>query len=163
MFNVELFSMKSIEQKITRSILEVTKDSEAACNAQLHWRWSQFERKRRTIVRQEFKELLITNTEEYSILVYISHKEQASAIDITRYLTMEKSTVSEFIKRCISKKLIVEIQSQVDKRKKHYLLTELGKRILEQANQRIEAVNKQLFDSISNEEKQFLINVLIKL
>jgi DNA-binding MarR family transcriptional regulator len=155
--------MNSLDHKITNSILGHTPTNESAYDALLHWRWSQMERKRRSIIRQEFKDLAITNTEEYSILVFISLSPTPSASDITGYLTMEKSTVSEFIKRCLTRDLITEEQSPKDKRKKFYRLTEHGVRVLWQAHQRMEIINKKLFSPLSKKEKQSLLQTLVNL
>lgn len=155
--------MDSLDHKITNSILDHSPTNETAYDALLHWRWSQIERKRRSLIRQEFKDLAITNTEEYSILVFISHTRTPIASNIATYLTMEKSTVSEFIKRCLTRNLIAEEQSPKDKRKKFYRLTEYGIHVLWQAHQRMEIINGKLFSSLSKKEKQFLLQTLVNL
>lgn len=155
--------MKLIDQKITDSILAHVQEPDLALNALLHWRWSQLERMRRNIIRQAFKDLAISNTEEYSILVFISHMDMPGASDITAYLTMEKSTVSEFIKRCMARNLLVEEQRNLDKRRRFYRLTELGFKVLYQAHERMESINNQIFNFISEQEKQDLLQILVKL
>lgn len=155
--------MNPTEQKITKSILEHTNDYNITYSALLHWRWSQFERLRRSKIRLEFRDLTITNTEEYSILVYVDLNLSPTLTDITNYLNMEKSTVSEFMKRCIRKELISEEQSNEDKRKRYYTLTKLGKEVLLESHVKMEKVNQQLFNLLNKEEKQDMLKLLVKL
>lgn len=155
--------MNPTEQKITKSILEHTNDYNITYSALLHWRWSQFERLRRSKIRLEFRDLTITNTEEYSILVYVDLNLSPTLTDITNYLNMEKSTVSEFMKRCIRKELISEKQSKEDKRKRYYTLTKLGKEVLLESHVKMEKVNQQLFNLLNKEEKQDMLKLLVKL
>lgn len=155
--------MNPTEQKITKSILEHTNDYNITYSALLHWRWSQFERLRRSKIRLEFRDLTITNTEEYSILVYVDLNLSPTLTDITNYLNMEKSTVSEFMKRCIRKELISEEQSKEDKRKRYYTLTKLGKEVLLESHVKMEKVNQQLFNLLNKEEKQDMLKLLVKL
>jgi DNA-binding MarR family transcriptional regulator len=155
--------MNPTEHKITQSILEHTNDYDVTYSALIHWRWSQFERLRRSIIRVEFRDLLITNTEEYSILVYIDLNSLPTLTDVANYLTMEKSTVSEFIKRCMNKELIKEEQSTKDKRKRFYSLTEKGKEVLLQCHVRMQTINDRLFSSLNKDEKQDVLKLLVRL
>lgn len=155
--------MNPTEQKITKSILEHTNDYHITYSALIHWRWSQFERLRRSKIRLEFRDLTITNTEEYSILVYVDLNLSPTLTDITNYLNMEKSTVSEFMKRCIRKELITEEHSKEDKRKRYYTLTKLGKEVLLESHVKMEKVNEQLFNSLNKDEKQEMLKLLVKL
>lgn len=152
--------MKNIDIQIINSIKQYTSSPENAQSAIIHWRWSQFERKRRAVIRREFKGLAITNTEEYSVLVFISHTVNPSAHEITDYLSMERSTVSEFIKRCVRRDLICELQSTTDKRKKTYHLTPLGEQTIVKAHERMERVSASLFSSLAHEEQKSLLILL---
>lgn len=153
--------MNYIDFQITNNILDFNNDIEDTYSAILHWRWSQFERIRRSLVRLEFKDLPFSNTEEYSILVFISLNDAPTATDITFYLKLEKSTVSEFIKRCQSKKLITEIRDKTDKRKIHYTLTENGKFTLNQAHNKMSIINKRIFGLLDTKQKQLLLELLV--
>lgn len=155
--------MKYIDKEIKNSIFKNTKNEEDALLALVHWRWSQFERKRRSVIRQTFKALDITNTEEYSILVYIDLTQTPTSSEISHYLAMEKSTVSEFIKRCILRGLILEKQSENDKRKRFYSLTKSGKLMLNKAHAFMNSINKELFKIFTKEERQKILNMLLKL
>lgn len=153
--------MNFTDFQITNHILDFSKEPESTYEAILHWRWSQFERIRRSLVRLELKELPFSNTEEYAVLVFINLNEHPTSTDITSYLKMGKSTVSEFIKRCISKNLILEIRDEVDKRKIHYALTDDGKLFLHKAHEKMAIVNKKLFGLLEDNQKQHLLELLV--
>jgi DNA-binding MarR family transcriptional regulator len=153
--------MNFTEFKITKHILDYSNEPENSYSAILHWRWSQFERIRRSLVRLELKDLPFSNTEEYSVLVFISFNDSPTSTDITSYLKMEKSTVSEFIKRCISKQLILEIKDEKDKRKIHYVLTTFGKQTLDSAHQKMANVNRRIFGLLDDNQKQNLLELLV--
>lgn len=155
--------MNSTEIKITQSIIEQTDDYETAYSALIHWRWSQYERFRRSIVRSEFKESLITNTEEYSILVFIDLNRSPTLTEIANYLAMEKSTVSEFIKRCINRQLVLQVQCNEDRRKRFYTLTKIGKEVLTTSHNHMKIVNKRFVSSLKKDEKQVFLEILVKL
>lgn len=155
--------MRYIDYQITNSILDKTENTVTALQSILHWRWSQIERKRRNMIRHAFNDLLISNTEEYSILVFISHTDSPNHSDIKNYLNLEKSSVSEFIKRCIDRQLVLEEQNKVDKRKKMYKLTKVGSQTLELAHGRMESISKIMFETLSSDERKFLLEILMKL
>lgn len=114
-------------------------------------------------MRSEFKEFLITNTEEYSILVFIDLNQSPTLTDVARYLAMEKSTVSEFIKRSINRELILEVPCKEDKRRRFFTLTKKGKEVLITAHNRMKTINEYMVGTLKKEEKQVLLEILVKL
>lgn len=155
--------MKYVDYAITNSILKKTESNESAIQAILHWRWSQIERQRRSLIRNAFNDINISNTEEYSILVFISHMDKPSPTDIKNYLNLEKSTVSEFIRRCIERDFVIEEENEKDKRRKQYKLTKKGIKTLNLAHIRMESISKIMFEKLSKEEHQVLLELLIKM
>ncbi len=155
-------SIDITEHRITQSILEFSNDPELVYQALLHWRWSQFERKRRSLLRSKFKNIDLTTTEEYSILVFIQLNPKTFLGEISEYLSMEKSTISEFIKRCIKKEWITETSMESDRRKYSYTLTPKGNESLAAAHIQMSELNSELFNKLNSDESQQLLELLIK-
>ena len=160
---IEFNNQDVIEFRITKSILEYSNDSELVYNALLHWRWSQVERKRRGLFKSYFKGLDLSTTEEYSILVYIQLNPNTHLGEIKNYLKMEKSTVSESIKRGINKNWIEEKVMEGDRRKFVYKLTNSGNEFLIDAHEQMSKLNAIFFKDLRETASQQLLEILLQL
>lgn len=141
--------MGEISRKIKDKILNHTDNQSLADLAIIHWKWSQIERIRRSLIRNAFRGLPISNTEEYAMLVVIELQGKVGPKEIADYLNMEKSTISEFVKRCISHNIIKEGKHEKDKRRVYLELTPEGQRVIEQAHAIMSEINENIFGSLN--------------
>lgn len=114
--------------------------------------------------------LLITNElldqltyEQFHALRYIYKKEKATSTDLVHLLHVNKSTISTFIRRMENKGLILRDQPKRDRRKIYLSLSEKGRQLYEDGNQKINTLVREVITAFSESEKEQLFFFIEKL
>lgn len=99
------------------------------------------------------------------ILVYLRHKEefQASYKEIETISKVAQSSAASMISRLEARGFVKTFTAKTDKRIKLLELTELGKSCVEATAKYIDELENELFEKLTEEEKQTLFALLIKI
>lgn len=89
---------------------------------------------------------------EYFYVEALNILEDATYSDLAQYLNFSKPSVTNMVKKLISKGLIYKIQSEKDRRKSYLYLTNKGKLLLEQDYNVINEFTQEIKDSLTEDE-----------
>jgi len=99
--------------------------------------------------RKFLSELTINNRTEYIFLNTIHLMSRARKTDLINIHMVEYTTGMDTIKRLISSGLIEEMQDESDKRAKLLVLSKKGKKVLDEANKKIDEEKNMFLSCIS--------------
>ena len=83
-------------------------------------------------------------------------------VEISRYLNVEKPTISRTVNRLESSGLIKRIPT-TDKRERKITLTEKGNAVYQKAIEVVEAFEQELIKGISDEEREIALRTIMTL
>jgi|GEM_PF-1529205 len=89
---------------------------------------------------------------EYFYVEALNILKDATYSDLAQYLNLSKPSVTNMVKKLISKGLIYKIQSEKDRRKSYLYLTDKGKLLLEQDYNVVNEFTQEIKDSLTEEE-----------
>ncbi|HCQ89942.1 MAG TPA: hypothetical protein DIU45_09610 [Clostridium sp.] len=89
---------------------------------------------------------------EYFYVEALNILEDATYSDLAQYLNLSKPSVTNMVKKLISKGLIYKIQSEKDRRKSYLYLTDKGKLLLEQDYNVVNEFTQEIKDSLTEDE-----------
>lgn len=103
-----------------------------------------------------------------AVLVYIFTQKKrfnknVNQKDIENEFKIKASSVNSLISGLINKELIIKEPSSIDRRVNYLKISNKGTSLLNKGKEIIEYSQKHLFDNISNEEQQALLNILNKI
>ncbi len=89
---------------------------------------------------------------EYFYVEALNILEDATYSNLAQYLNLSKPSVTNMVKKLISKGLIYKIQSEKDRRKSYLYLTDKGKLLLEQDYNVVNEFTQEIKDSLTEDE-----------
>ncbi len=114
-------------------------------------------------VKMSFRDLPVRSLSDFGLLKTIEEMERPSKKEVADRVIMEHSTCIESIKRMIRHNLLLEETDTADKRLKRVVLSETGKKLITELENRIRALGKLLMGNLDEAEKNTLIPLLHKL
>lgn len=99
---------------------------------------------------------------QWLIVYYLKHYGASTLVEISRYLNVEKPTISRTADRLEKSQLIERITSN-DKRERRIQLSEKGNAVYEKAIKVVEAFEQELMKGISEEEKEVALQTIMTL
>ncbi|MFY7828439.1 MAG: MarR family winged helix-turn-helix transcriptional regulator [Flectobacillus sp.] len=101
--------------------------------------------------------------EQHFLLNLIASKEETIQSDLAELIHKDKSAVMRHIDQLESMGYLIRVNDTADRRKKHLVITEAGKDIMQQCQEVIDLVTERNLVGISDEELDVFTKVLIKL
>jgi len=114
-------------------------------------------------VKMSFRDLPVRSLSDFGILKTIEAMGRPSKKEVADQVIMEHSTCIESIKRLIRHDLLNEVTDTNDKRLKRVFLSDNGKELLSELENRVRALGKLLMGNLAETEKNTLIPLLHKL
>jgi DNA-binding MarR family transcriptional regulator len=109
------------------------------------------------------KDLGFTKDIEFEAVVHVAIMDRPNKKELCRELLIENSTGVEITKRLAKKGLIAESPDPEDRRSALLSITDKGKKILQQGNNRLSPVHTSFLDALGPEEKRQLVNLLSRI
>ncbi|WP_428908167.1 MarR family winged helix-turn-helix transcriptional regulator [Niallia sp. Krafla_26] len=97
---------------------------------------------------------------QWLIVYYLKHYGSSTLVGISRYLNVEKPTISRTVDRLEKSQLVERIPSN-DKRERIIRLTEKGNEVYEKAIQIIEVFEQSLIEGIPDSEKEIALKTIM--
>lgn len=97
------------------------------------------------------------------ILGHLNIQEKSRPSDIARYIGLTPPTVTHLCEKLVKKKLIVRSKDEEDRRIIYLTITDAGKEILERANKEGQVLRRDLFEKLTREEQQQMLQIYQKL
>lgn len=125
-------------------------------------------RLRRTVVDQRLKPLGVTRS-QWWVLVNLArseattHKDGIAQVELARLLDVGKVTVTGLIDRLEESGLVQRIPDPNDRRSKLVKMSRKGRLLQEKLESVGAEINRQIMDSISEDEERQLIDILAKM
>jgi DNA-binding MarR family transcriptional regulator len=113
--------------------------------------------------KYSFENSVIQSIDEFTYLVSLLYNPTLSKSELIDKMVQEKSTGTEIIKRLLKNKLITEIISKEDKRRKLVSITAIGKKELDQLFPILENISNKVVGDLTNTEKKVLDTMIEKL
>nr|WP_261774218.1 MarR family transcriptional regulator [Clostridium botulinum] len=95
--------------------------------------------------------------------LHVFMKEGCSLSELSKKLRISKPSASNLIDRMVSSELVTRISNSEDRRSIKILITSKGIKIIEQAINRDKDFRLQILNFLSNEERQTLYKILVKM
>ncbi|KIL06993.1 UNVERIFIED_ORG: MarR family transcriptional regulator [Clostridium botulinum] len=95
--------------------------------------------------------------------LHVFMKEGCSLSELSKKLRISKPSASNLIDRMVSSGLVTRISNSEDRRSIKILITSKGIKIIEQAINRDKDFRLQILNFLSNEERQTLYKILVKM
>ncbi|NFA43130.1 MarR family transcriptional regulator [Clostridium botulinum] len=95
--------------------------------------------------------------------LHVFMKEGCSLSELSKKLCISKPSASNLIDRMVSSELVTRISNSEDRRSIKILITSKGIKIIEQAINRDKDFRLQILNFLSNEERQTLYKILVKM
>ncbi len=95
--------------------------------------------------------------------LHVFMKEGCSLSELSKKLRISKPSASNLIDRMVSSGLVTRISNSEDRRSIKILITSKGIKIIEQAINRDKDFRLQILNFLSNEERQILYKILVKM
>nr|WP_261776617.1 MarR family transcriptional regulator [Clostridium botulinum] len=95
--------------------------------------------------------------------LHVFMKEGCSLSELSKKLRISKPSASNLIDRMVSSELVTRILNSEDRRSIKILITSKGIKIIEQAINRDKDFRLQILNFLSNEERQTLYKILVKM
>nr|WP_284041128.1 MarR family transcriptional regulator [Polaribacter sp. Z022] len=116
------------------------------------------------VLQEAFAINNIDLTKEQMVVLKKLHDNDGLNQNELAFLTLRnKSSLTRLLTKMENKKYILRLQSDKDKRVKNIFLTSLGKEVFTKSKPVIKEMLTKIETSISNEEKEFMINTLKKI
>jgi len=96
---------------------------------------------------------------QWQIVYYLKHYGASTLVEISRYLNVEKPTITRTVDR-LEKNLLIEKISSQDKRERKIKLTEKGNQVYEKAIEVVDAFEKELMLGISKDELNTSLRII---
>lgn len=96
----------------------------------------------------------------WRVLDYIKRSKTCTLVEISRYLSIKKPSVTRTVDFLEKKKLIEEINGK-DKRERRVRLTDSGKKLFTTCRSSLNKAEKEIFRDISDEEQKILLRLLV--
>ncbi|QBY04488.1 MarR family transcriptional regulator [Thalassotalea sp. HSM 43] len=100
---------------------------------------------------------------EWRVIAVLGEKRQASAVEITQTIAMDKVAVSRTVKKLIEKHTVKKISSELDNRLFYLQLTQKGKQLYDELVPLAYQHQQLALQEFSAEEKILLAKMLDKL
>ncbi len=113
--------------------------------------------------RRVFRQLDLYSMTDWAFLATLQRAGQLTKSDLIQQNILEKSTGTEVLKRLAKQGYIRELPNPEDRRAKFVQLTTEGKRVVEEANQRILPMGQVVTGDLTEGEKGQLLALLQKL
>lgn len=97
------------------------------------------------------------------MLWFEEHEYDSTQGLIVKWSKLDKMTVSKSMKKLTAKQLVDRSEHKVDSRTKSVCLTREGKHLIHELVPLVEAIDKEFFGRVSEEQQQSLIKVLGRL
>jgi len=111
-------------------------------------------------IRKALKDMVINSRLEFLFLQGISLLGKARKTDLIHLFHLEYTTGMDTIRRLINNGLLHETQDESDKRAKLLVLTDKGKKVMEQAGKRISDENTMFFTAVNDNKWKKVLPVL---
>lgn len=127
------------------------------------WLWGRLIHFTQIWEKKAFANEAIQNLTEFGVIMFVLTHDNCSKTDISNSSLQEKTTIFETIKRMVKKGLLLEKESELDKRSKLITLSEQGKfaafRIMDKVNE----VSQHLVADLGEDDKLSLFEMLARL
>lgn len=121
----------------------------------------------RALFRQSTKEFenkgFKITPEQHFILRILTSKEESIQSDLAEIMQKNKSAIMRHVDHLEKLGYVVRVNDAVDRRKKHIVITELGKQIFKLCDDVIDKLTQKNLEEFSEEEIHIFKKVLIKL
>ena len=121
----------------------------------------------RALFRQSTKEFenkgFKITPEQHFILRILTSKEESIQSDLAEIMQKDKSAIMRHVDHLEKLGYVVRVNDAVDRRKKHIVITELGKQIFKLCDDVIDKLTQKNLEEFSEEEIHIFKKVLIKL
>ncbi|MCX8019039.1 MAG: MarR family winged helix-turn-helix transcriptional regulator [Chitinophagaceae bacterium] len=111
-------------------------------------------------VQQWFILLLLANDPNIIYLQKHPQKKPLMAMELADALNVSRANVTNLLNLLLKKKLIFQVNDNLDKRRKRLKLTPLGKKLLKKLEKKRHAYNAILLNRFSEKQKQQIIRFL---
>jgi MarR family transcriptional regulator for hemolysin len=95
----------------------------------------------------------------WQVIFYLKNNGPSSLVDISKYYSIEKPSVTRRVQSLEEKMIITEIVSK-NKREKIIQLTEVGEELYQICRERITCLEYEVMKGITEEEQQIVFEVL---
>lgn len=110
-------------------------------------------------IKKFFNELPINNRLEYLFLYSVNAKKEAKKTELINIHLVDYTTGMDTIRRLVNNKLLEETNDESDKRAKLLVITDEGKRLLEQADKKITEEIQMFLSCISSNKWKKTLSV----
>ncbi|WP_338469606.1 MarR family transcriptional regulator [Niallia sp. XMNu-256] len=93
---------------------------------------------------------------QWLIVYYLKHYEASTLVEISRYLNVEKPTISRTVDRLEQSQLVERISSN-DKRERKIKLTVKGNEVYQEAIKVVETFEGELIEGITETEREMIL------
>lgn len=97
---------------------------------------------------------------QHRLLITLSEKSFASQVELARYLEVSPATIAVSLKTLKREGLIVQRMREEDNRRNFVELTEKGRKHVEESYEFFDALDQQMYQGFTLEEKQRLCDYL---
>lgn len=97
---------------------------------------------------------------QHRLLITLSEKSFASQVELARYLEVSPATIAVSLKALKREGLIVQKMREEDNRRNFVELTEKGRKHVEESCEFFDALDQQMYQGFTEEEKQRLCDYL---
>ncbi|CCH54921.1 hypothetical protein BN8_04140 [Fibrisoma limi BUZ 3] len=129
-------------------------------NAALSMLWGQVDNYRAMIFKNSLRDLDLNGIDEYTLLLYVELYKTPSKKDYVKESLLEPTTCFEMIRRLQRKGFIFEEVNPADRRSTLMRITPSGSRVLQEAKNRLIAINRSMYNHLNESDKQMLIDEL---
>ena len=98
--------------------------------------------------------------QERHLLFYLSNHPEATSADLQSFQCRSKSSISESLSALEEGGYIELVNCEEDRRKKHICITDLGRSIIEDTQNRAKAFDQTLLEGVNAEEEAVLRKAL---
>ena len=111
----------------------------------------------------QIKDLDNVHDAQHHILYYIVHNPGTTQREIADYFALSKAAVTKSMKRMLKGELVERTVNENDERKYALYVTEKGQKLLDDCNEKFEAVDDLTLKDFSDSEKEQLNDFILRI
>lgn len=100
---------------------------------------------------------------EIFTMLFLDKRKEATMSELVEYINSPMSTATGIVDRLVRNKLVKRERSDIDRRIVLLSLTEEGSKFISKLRNMINNYVELIIDELTEEEKQFLINIIFKI